>query len=179
MRYQFLQVQDYPLTFLQENIEMFSYSLLAFFVPLLMGHPQFVVGTMVNAALVLAALNLKGAKLLPVILLPSLGVLSRGMIFGPFTIFLLIMIPFIWIGNSLLVFSIKEFYLRRKYNKYLSLGIGISFKVAFLFSMACVLVKASILPVLFLTAMGLTQVYTAVAGSALAVGVQFTKKRLA
>lgn len=172
----FVNLQEYSLKLSQQYIELFSYSFISFIVPLLIGHPQFLVGTLVNAALVLTALNLRRYQLLPVIILPSLGVLSRGIIFGPFTIFLLIMIPFIWIGNSLLVFSIKEFYLRRKYNKFLSAGIGIAFKVAFLFSMAFLLVKVDVLPVIFLTAMGLTQLYTAAAGTAVAFGIQSIKK---
>ena len=172
---EYLNKQDYKLGFLQENIEMVVYSIVCFFVPFLMGHPQLVVGVIVNAALVMAGLNLRSYKLLPVIILPSLGVLSRGIIFGPFTIFLVYMIPFIWIGNSILVLAFKYFNL----NKWLTLGIGAAMKTAFLFLAAFVLVKIGVLPALFLTTMGLFQFYTAVAGGVLALGGQAIKKRLA
>ena len=121
---EYLNKQEYSLRFVQENIEMISYTFVCFFVPFLIGHPQFIVGTLVNAALVLAAMNIKNYRLLPVIIVPSLGALSRGLIFGPFSRFLVYMIPFIWIGNSLLVFAVKYFHLYRKLNRFFSLGIG-------------------------------------------------------
>ncbi|MBU0627442.1 hypothetical protein KKG31_04880 [Patescibacteria group bacterium] len=71
--------------------------------------------------LVLSALNLKKYAILPIILLPSLAVLARGLIFGPFTIFLLYMIPAIWLGNFLLVWGIKYFHLTKNWNRWLAL----------------------------------------------------------
>lgn len=175
---EFLNKQDYGLSYMKENIEMVVYSVLCFFVPLFIGHPQIVVGVAVNASLVLAAFNLRKYKLLPVILLPSLGVLSRGLIFGPFTVYLIYMIPFIWIGNYLLVHAIKRFHLFKRKNRYLSIGLGIAAKVLFLFAAAYVLVNLGVLPAMFLTAMGAIQLYTAVAGSAVALGAQKIKKSI-
>ena len=174
----FINQQEYKLGFIQENIEMISYSAVCFFVPFLIAHPQMVVGVIVNAALVLAALNLKSYKALPIMFLPSLGVLARGAIFGPFTIFLVYMIPFIWVGNVLLVYAIKEFNLKRKINRFVSLGIAAGIKTLFLFSAAFIMVKTGFIPALFLTAMGLMQLYTAVAGGIIAFGVHAAKKRL-
>ena len=92
---------DYTLSLIQENLEFFFYSFIAFVIPFVIGHPQIVVGIIVNASLVLAALNLKNKKLVPIIFLPSVAVLSKGLIFGSFTIFLIYIIPFIWISNFL------------------------------------------------------------------------------
>lgn len=178
MDYGFIKKQDYVLGYVQENIELIIYSVICFFAPFLIGHPQIVVGVLVNAALVLAALNLKDVKLLPVIILPSLAVLSRGMIFGPFTIFLVYMIPFIWVGNAILVWTFKKFNLDLKMNKWITLGIGSALKTVFLFGCAFVLVKFGILPVLFLTTMGIFQFYTAILGGILAFGIHSVKKRV-
>jgi len=170
--------QDYKLGFIQEHVEMIAYCLVCFFVPFFIGHPQQVVGVAVNAALVLAALNLKSVKVLPVIILPSLAVLSRGVIFGPFTYFLVLMIPFIWLGNTILVYAFKRFAVDQKKNKVLALVIGAAAKTAFLFSAAFVLFKIGALPAIFLTTMGLFQLYTALAGGALALGIHTIKKKL-
>ena len=175
---EYLNKQEYKFGFLQENIEMVVYSVICFFVPFFIGHPQWVVGIIVNASLVLAALNLRSYKLLPVIMLPSLAVLSRGLIFGPFTIFLLYIIPFIWIGNFILVWAIKEFNLKRKMNRFISLGIGAGIKVLFLFGAAFIMIKIGFLPAVFLTAMGIMQLYTAIAGGLLAFGINGIKKKV-
>ncbi len=88
---------------------MVIFSLAAFFIPLFLGHQQIIVGSVVNAFLITAGMHLKGYKVLPIIIMPSLGALSAGLIFGPLTKFLIIMIPFIWIGNALFVFTFKYF----------------------------------------------------------------------
>lgn len=174
---EYLNKQEYNFGFLQENIEMIVYSFVCFFVPFFIGYPQWIVGIVVNAALVLAALNLRSYKLLPVIMLPSLAVLSRGLIFGPFTIFLVYMIPFIWIGNFILVLTIKQLALNKKINRFVSLGIGAVAKALFLFTAAFIMAKIGFLPAVFLTAMGIMQLYTAIAGGLLALGVHSIKKR--
>jgi hypothetical protein len=71
------------------------YIVASFALPFLLGHPQLLVGILVNAFLVLGALHMKKYSLLPLIMLPSLGVLARGVVFGPFTMFLVYMIPLI------------------------------------------------------------------------------------
>ena len=146
-------MQDYKLEYRQEFFEMFLYTVVSFFLPFFIGHPQIVVGVLVNALLITSALNVKGVKLLPVIIAPALGALTRGMLFGPFTLFLVYMIPFIWIGNAVLVYSFKYFKLDKKLNYWVTLVIGSVSKAAFLFGMAFLLVKLSILSALFLTTM--------------------------
>lgn len=174
----YINKQDYRLSYIQENIELVIYATLAFFVPFFLSHPQYVVGSVVNAALILAAFNLKFQKTLPVILLPSLGVLISGLIFGKFTIFLVYMIPFIWIGNSILVFGIKYLNLKHKLNKVLSITISGIIKTVFLFTSAFILVNLKILPPPFLVAMGLFQLYTVLIGGTGAIIIQKLKKNL-
>jgi hypothetical protein len=176
-RKHFWRMSDYDLSSMNANVELIIYSALAFFVPLAIGHPQFVVGVLVNCAIVLSALNLKEYKLLPVIILPSLAVLSRGIIFGPFTMYLVYMIPFIWAGNFILLFAFKELKLRRKLKGIYTLAIGAISKSAVLFLSAFILVKSGILPSPFLVSMGIIQFYTAIAGGALALGIHEMKKK--
>ncbi len=172
----FWNVSEYDLSFFQENVELIVYSALAFLVPFAIGHPQFLVGIVVNAAIVLAALNLRNEKLLPVLILPSLAVFSRGLIFGPFTFFLLFMVPFIWVGNFILLASLRELMLKRKIKSYVSLFVGASAKALFLFFSALILVKTGVIPSIFLSSMGIVQFYTAIIGGAVALGVHNLKK---
>ena len=159
--------------FLKENIELVIYSTICFFLPLFLGHPQILVGIVVNASLVLAALRLKTKQLLPVIIMPVLGTLSRGLLFGPFTIYLLYLIPFIWISNALLVYFVKKIN-----KKILGLSIGSIIKSSFLFLSAFLLVRLSVIPTIFLIAMGPTQLLTAISGGTLAlIGDKFLKKQ--
>jgi hypothetical protein len=166
--YDFINIKKYNYSNTYQNIETVILSLAGFLVPLFLGHPQILVGVIVNAALIIAALHLKGYRSLPIILMPSLGVLCRGIIFGPYTPHLLYMIPFIWFGNFLLVFSFKNF----KFNYWLNLAIGTVLKAGFLFTIALIFYKLGLLPVIFLTAMGILQVITAVLGGILAFGYE-------
>jgi hypothetical protein len=132
----------------------------------------------VNAALVLAALNLKNQRLLPVILLPSLAVLSRGLIFGPLTMYLVYLIPFIWLGNSLLVFLVKRLFLGSNRDRWLTLGIGSVAKAALIFAGAFALFSLSLIPQALLIPMSILQLATAIGGGILAFGAQHLKKKL-
>ena len=109
-------------------------------------------------------------------MVPSFGVLSRGIIFGPFSKFLVYFIPFIWIGNSILVFSFKHFRLGKRLNYWMTLAIGAIFKSGFLFMAALILYKLAVVPAVFLTAMGIMQAVTALFGGVLAYGIHSAKK---
>lgn len=161
----------------QQFFEMFLYSVVCFFMPLLLGHPQIVVGITVNTLLIMSALNLKNYKLLPIIVLPSLGVLSRGLIFGPFTIFLVYMIPFIWLGNYILVYLFKLLHFNKKMNYFLTLLISAGAKTLFLFTAAFILFKLGLVPVVFLTAMGIMQFVTAFSAGFFAFGLSAVQKK--
>jgi len=160
----------FNVTIIEENIQMIFYSLLSFFIPFVLGHPQWIVGIIVNAALILGATYLKGYKLLSVILLPSIGVLTAGLIFGSYTMFLLYLIPFIWIGNAIYVYAFKHLQFI-KMNKLFSIIGASGLKVTFLFLSALLLVSLGIIPAMFLTAMGILQLVTALAGGVIATGI--------
>jgi len=170
--------QEYSLPRIQEYVEMMVYATISFSLPFLLGHEQLLVGAVVNCALVLAALNLKGARLLPVIILPSIGAYLAGLIFGVASSALLCMLPFIWIGNAVLVLSIKYFVLDKKTHRVAALGIGAAAKAAFLFLSAFALLSFGMVPAAFLTAMGIFQIATALLGGSAALVLQEGKRRL-
>jgi hypothetical protein len=170
--------QEYQLSRAQEYVEMALYSIIAFSLPFVLGHEQLLVGGAVNCALVLAALNLKGARLLPVIILPSVGVFFAGLVFGSLTPALLYMIPFIWAGNALLVVCIKYLVLDKKTNRVAALGAAATAKAIFLFLAAFALLTFGMVPAAFLAAMGIFQLATALAGGAGALALQMGKRKL-
>jgi len=172
----FLHKQEYALSELYENAEFVIYCGACFFAPLFIAHPQILLGSLVNAALVMAAFNLKGYKLLPVIILPSIGALAAGVIFGAFNSSLLLLMPVIWVGNALLVFSVKRVGFGGMREKFSGLASGIFLKCTFLFLAASALVWAGILPAAVMGAMGILQVYTAIAGSLSALLLQHVKR---
>lgn len=185
MKFEYAQIQsslfrqEYALPRVQEYVEMALYSVIAFSLPFVLGHEQLLVGSVVNCALVLAALNLRGMRLLPVIILPSIGAYLAGLIFGVASSALLYMIPFIWLGNAVLVLGIKYFVLDKKTNRVAALGIGATAKAAILFLAAFALLSFQLVPAAFLTAMGIFQLATALTGGAAALALQVAKKRTA
>jgi hypothetical protein len=154
--------------------------MIGFFLPFVLGHPQILVGIVVNAMLIVGATYLKGHKLLPLILLPSLGVLTAGVLFGTYTVFLLYLIPFIWIGNAIYVYTYKHFNIAKYKLKNNVLGIGIAslLKAGFLFGATFLLVQFAIVPSIFLTAMGVLQLTTALIGGIVAVGIVKARERI-
>jgi len=163
----------YDIKNIEENIQLVILSAIGFFLSFILGHPQILVGVLVNAMLIIGATYLKGHKLLPLILLPSLGVLTAGVIFGTYTIFLLYMIPLIWVGNAIYVYVYKHFNMNqnRLKNNFFGIGVASIVKAAFLFGFAFLLVQLSILPAVFLTAMGVLQLVTALIGGVVAIGI--------
>ena len=174
-RVNFFALQAEQLSVLQENMELLVYGIIAVLTPFLLGHNQLLTGTIVNAMLVLAALNLKTYKILPIIVLPSIAAASVGLLFGGFTPYLAWMILPIWIGNFLLVYVIKTLHLHLKKNKWMSAVVASVMKAAFLFIVAAILVATQGMPTVFLTAMGGLQLVTALLGAFVAFGIQYGK----
>ena len=162
----------------QQVIELIAYSFIAFFIPFFIGHPQLLVGTMVNATLILSSLYLKRNFFLPVIFMPSIAVLSRGLIFGPFTIFLVYFVPFIWIGNFILAIFFKGLYLKKKTNYFVTLLSGSFAKAFFLFMIALLLFKLNLIPEIFLKTMGILQFTTAILGGMAAFVIIKSREKL-
>lgn len=155
-----------------ENIELFLYSIAAFAIPLLVPHPQLLTGTVVNAFLIMAALHFRGWKVAPLVILPSMAAVLNGVLFGPFTVFILYMMPFIWLGNFVLVYLFKQLHAAKNINYWAALGGSAIAKAALLFGAAFLFVNVGVLPAMFLTAMGILQLGTAIAGGIVAFGMR-------
>jgi len=159
----------------RQFIEMTALFLGGFFISFLVGYPQIIVGSLVNAFLIRSALSLSGHKVLPVAIAPSLGVLARGLVFGPFTPFLIYLLPAIWFGNLVLIYAFKA-QIRNKCNYFAVLLGGSAIKAGFLFAAATVLFSASIVPAAIVTAMGIIQLETALIGGIIAyLGIKAEK----
>ena len=150
----------------------FEYTLiaLAFLIPLFISGPQFLTGTVVNSLIFLFALqqpNLK--RTLPFIIAPSIGTIGNGILFGTVTHFLFYFLPFIWMANYVLIVSFKS--LLKKNSLIVSVvGSGI-LKFLTLFFVAYLFTIGKIVPSIFIQFMGLFQLYTALAGGILALGI--------
>lgn len=167
-----LQISD-----LAKGLVFAGTAVLSFFTSFALGHPQWLVGAAVNTCLFLGALYLPKRYYVPLAILPSLGVLSRGMIFGPLTMFLVYFLPFIWLGNLALILLFRFIYIKVSKNFGVAvLGSAVG-KFALLFFMANVYFRFSIVPAVFLQAMGLNQLATALAGGVLAFIVYYAYRK--
>lgn len=91
---------------------------------------QIIVGSIVNTALIVAAINVKGwKKIASIITLPSISAILGGYVFKTASVYMCYMIPAIWIGNFALVYLYKELLLKREKNYFLSGIISIIVKV--------------------------------------------------
>ena len=150
-------------------------SILSFTIPFAFGHPQWLVGTVVNACLFLGAYFLPTKYYAPLIIFPSLGVLGRGIIFGPFTSFLIYFLPFIWLGNLILVLLFKDCTKRAGF--LISVVVASFAKYFFLAKIAEIYFNFSLVPKIFLTSMGAIQLTTALAGGVIAFVIFSTYRK--
>lgn len=137
---------------------------------------QLIIGSIVNASLIVTAMNLKGwAKILGVVTMPSISTILGGYVFKTASVFMVYMIPAIWIGNFALVYAYKAIFLKKKKNYFLAGIIGIVIKVAIIFGAFNILKLMGVFPPKLITnlqtAMGMTQGITATVGMILAFAI--------
>ena len=154
------------------RIEVAIYSTLAFLIPFAIGSPQLVVGAAVNTLLVLAALNLKQNHWLPLAVLPSLGVLARGLIWGPFFYYLIILLPFIWLANILFISLIQYSMSHTGSSYWTSLLVSAVGKTLLLSVVILALFAFDVVPKPVLILMSVYQLFTALAGGMIATAIQ-------
>lgn len=172
MKFAFMQERAHRFPAEREFLVFSGLCLLSFIIPMLLPHPQLLTGAVVNGLIVAGALHLGWRRMLPLLILPSMGAAAAGALFGPFTIYLLYMAPFIWAGNFILAAAVKYFALARgSFASGALLGAGA--KAAFLFCSAYALFSLGMVPAAFLTAMGIMQLLTALAGGALGKGISY------
>ena len=143
---------------------------------------QLIVGTIVNAALVVSAINLKGwVKILGVVTMPSISTILSGYVFGTASVYMVYMIPAIWIGNFALIYSYKFLMLGKNKHYFLAGIVGIIVKVAIIFALFNLINLFGVFPEKLVTtlstAMGTTQLITATLGVILAFIIYKIEKR--
>ena len=135
---------------------------------------QLIIGSIVNTALVMSALNLKGkAKIAGVVTMPSIATIFGGYVFGTAaTVYMVCMMPAIWLGNFALVYSYKYIFLKKEKNFFLAGVVGIIVKVAIIFGYFLLLKFFGLFPETLVstlqTNMSLIQAVTATIGVILA-----------
>lgn len=140
---------------------------LAFSIPFLLSGPQFLTGTIVNTLLYIStSKQIKQRSLYLISLLPGLGAISNGVLFGKFTPYLLFFIPSIWLGNIILIKSFSN--LKNVVSFPLVIIFPSILKTTFLYISALILVNAHFVPNIFISSMGIIQLFTSLMGGALA-----------
>ena len=191
------RVRDFSKT--TDIIQTIAIFLVAFLVPTFLGqaikaifgtaspitsNSQIIVGSIVNTALVMAAINLKGWwKILGVVTMPSVSTILSGAIFpAPASKYMVFMIPAIWVGNFALVYAFKYIMLAKKQNYFLAGIVGIVVKVAVIFGFFMLLNKGfGVFPDKIATnltkAMGMIQLITASIGCIVSSAIYYSEKK--
>ena len=143
---------------------------------------QLIVGSIVNVALILTALNLKGpAKILGVVTMPSVSTILSGYFFKTASPYMAYMIPAIWIGNFLLIYSYKLLFVSKNKNYILASIVGIALKVAVIFGVFSILKLFGIFPEKLISnlqvAMSSTQLITATIGAVITYIIYIVEKK--
>lgn len=171
-----------------ENIQTIIIALLAFLVPtflaqliknifgaqsIITANSQIIVGSVVNTVLIISALNLKGwSKTAFIITMPSISTILSGYVFKTASVYMVWMIPAIWLGNFALILAFKYIMLAKEKNYFIAAIIGIVCKVAIIFGLFAVLNIFNVFPEKLVSnlqkAMSLTQLLTATIGCIIA-----------
>lgn len=134
---------------------------------------QIIVGSIVNTALIVSAINIKGwKKIIGVITMPSISTILSGYIFKTASIYMIYMIPAIWLGNFALIYAYKYIMLNKNQNYFFAGIVGIIAKVLVIFGAFEILKLFGIFPEKLVgnlqKAMGVVQLITASIGTMLA-----------
>ena len=145
---------------------------------------QIIVGSIVNSALIFSAINVKGwKKIIGVVTMPSISTILSGYVFKSASVYMVYMIPAIWLGNFVLIYAYKLIMLEKNKNYFLAGVVGIIAKVLVIFGCFEILNLFNIFPDKLVAnlqkAMGLTQLITASIGTLIMFIVyQIEKKKL-
>lgn len=145
-----------------ENIQTIIIAILAFLIPtflaqlingifgtdsVITSNSQIIVGSVVNTILVITALNLKGwDKTIFVVTMPSISTIMSGYVFKSSSVYMIWMIPAIWIGNFALIYAFKYIMIAKEKNYFIAAIIGIICKVAIIFGFFMILNALNVFP---------------------------------
>ena len=157
-----------------EFLEVALYVTILVLLPLVF-HIQIITGILVNAIIVKSALDYSYKRTALFSVLPSVSALASGFLFMDLTPALAYMLPVIRVGNLLFAYGVKEIFVKKKMNYLISVVFSAVAKSLFLFTGAFIIFSYSMVPEIFLTAFGVTQLITAISG-ALLIGLLRMKK---
>lgn len=158
--------------YVYKNVELVIYLLVGLLIPVFIGHPQIVVGIVVNAILASAAIRkMSMKKSIALAVTPSIGAVMNGVLFGGLTNFLLYFIPIIWISNLLYMKLIKIG--KHKWPAGAIFRASV-LKSGILFATAVIFVSMSLVPQPFLIVMSVIQITTALIGGSVAMVINNT-----
>ena len=143
---------------------------------------QLIVGTIVNTALIMSALNLKGwKKILGLVTMPSISTILSGYVFSSASPLMAYMIPGIWIGNFVLIYAYKAILLSKEKNYLLASVVGIVAKVAIIGAFFMILNSFGMFPEKMVAnlqkAMTVTQLITATCGALVSYSIYAIQKK--
>lgn len=143
--------------------------------PVVIVNTQYIVGSIINASLIVAGINVRGfKKIIALITLPSIYAMSSGLILGSSSIFTVYMIPFIWIGNFTLIYLYKYLFVSKKISYTITSLVSVLAKAAIIFAGFNLLIlltsldQNNMLLNAMTLAMGINQVITGTIGSVIA-----------
>lgn len=149
--------------------------IVAFMIPFFLSGPELLTGTFVNACLFLHVMSgVKKNRYLTMIL-PSIGAVSHGVIFGPNTPFLLYFLPSIWLSNYVLMTSYEL--LEKKLPYPFVIVSSAVIKSLLLYATANLYYVNSWIPSVFMITMGMIQLYTGILGGLCALTVSTISKK--
>ena len=100
--------------------------------------------------------------------MPSISTILSGYVFGTASVYMVYMIPAIWIGNFALIYSYKFLMLGKNKHYFLAGIVGIIVKVAIIFALFNLINLFGVFPEKLVenlrNAMGMTQLITATLG---------------
>lgn len=145
-------------------------------------HSQIIVGGVVNTALIVTAINVKGwKKIIGVITLPSISTILGGYVFKTASVYMVYMIPAIWIGNFAIIYLYKALLLNKKINYFVTGIIATVVKVAIIFGGFSLLNAFGIFPEKLVqnlqVAMGQAQAITAIIGMVISYTIYVANKK--
>ena len=155
----------------------FAYILALFFFPLL-PLTQLITGSIVNALLIKSAMTIKTKRVYLLTIIPSIAAFSAGILFGNLTHQLVIMLPFIWLANFVLMYLIRRVFVSGGNEFFYSNLVAGGAKTLTLFVPAILLFSFSVVPVVALTVFGIMQFVTVQLGGVIVIIGDYAKEKL-
>ena len=148
----------------KEFLSITTYSFFLLLFPVIIVN-QLILGTIVNALLIKSSLSYSLKRIALLCFLPSISVLATGFLFGNLSAQLLLMIPFIWLGNFTITFVSRKLFVEKKKNYFTSTFLAGVGKTILLLTSTSILLFFILVPAIFLTMFGINQLITAVSGA--------------